>query len=183
MYDIHNQIKTGVFTYMKSIIANNEITAKSVRLVTGDSSDVVAISIARQKAFDEGLDLVQVNDSQVPVVKIVDLNKYKYELKQAEKASQKKQRQNVVAVKEIQFAFGTQDNDLNVKAKAASKFLDEGKHVRIVMKTVGRGPTNPDLVQKNLEVMNKFVARFSDIEFVQKIEHQGRNVTCILKQK
>lgn len=168
---------------MKSIIANNEITAKSVRLVTEGSSDVVAISIARQKANEAGLDLVQVNTDSVPVVKIVDLNKYKYDLKQSEKAAQKKQRQNVITVKEIQFTFGTQENDLSVKAKNAAKFLEEGKHVRIVMKAVGRGNTNPDLVQKNIAAMNNFVARLGDVDFVQKVENQGRNVTCTVKVK
>lgn len=168
---------------MKSIIANNDITAKSVRLVTGETSEVVAISIARSAAWNAGLDLVVVSEGNVPVVKVVDLNKYQYDLKQAEKASQKKQRQNVVSVKEIQFSFGTQENDLTVKAKSASKFLDEGKQVRVVMKAVGRGPSTPDMIRKNLEVMNKFVARFGDVDYVQKVEHQGRNVTCILKAK
>lgn len=168
---------------MKSIIANKEITAKTVRLVTGDSSEVVAISVARSAAWNAGLDLVVVSEGNVPVVKIVDLNKYKYELKQSEKAAQKKQRQNVVQVKEIQFAFGTQEHDLSVKAKNAVKFLEEGKQVRIVMKAVGRGNTNPEMVQRNLDTMKAFVSRLGETEFVQKVESQGRNVVCTVKAK
>ena len=71
---------------MKSIIANNEITATSVRLVTEGSSEVLAIDKALAKARNEGLDLIQVTEHDVPVVKIADLNKFKYEQKQAEKA-------------------------------------------------------------------------------------------------
>ena len=73
---------------MKSIIANNEITAKTVRLVTEGTSEVMAISKALTLAENQGLDLVVIGTGDEPVVKITDLNKYKYELKQAEKASE-----------------------------------------------------------------------------------------------
>lgn len=165
---------------MKEIIANDKITAKTVRLVLDSSSDVVAISTARQEAERAGLDMVVVSAGDVPVVKLVDLNKYKFELKQAEKASQKKQRQNVVSTKEIQFTFGTQDNDLIVKAKSATKFLSEGKNVHIVMKTVGRGNT-PAIIKQNIDAMNAFVQRLGDVDFVQKVDYQGKKVTCTVK--
>lgn len=169
---------------MKAIIANKEITAKSVRLVHGESSVVMAIDKAREKASSLGLDLIQVTDHDVPVVKIVDLNKYKYDLKQSEKASQKKQRQNVIQTKEIQFSAGTQDNDLNVKARSASKFLSEGKQVRIVMRVIGRGGMNSEQFTKNQQIVNDFCARLgTEIEFVQKVEAQGKNVTCTIKSK
>lgn len=165
---------------MKEIIANDKIIAKSVRLVVDGSSEVVAIAKARQEAEELGLDLVVVSNGDVPVVKLVELNKYKYELKQSEKASMKKQRQNVISTKEIQFTFGTQDNDLMVKAKAAMKFLSEGKNVYIVMKTVGRGNT-PQLVKQNMDAMNAFVNRLGEIDFIQKIDYQGKKVTCTVK--
>lgn len=168
---------------MKSIIANNEITAKSVRLVTEGSSDVVAIDKALIQARNAGLDLIQVTDHDVPVVKIVDLNKFKYELKQAEKEAHKKQRANVVHTKEIQFTFSTQENDLAVKAKSARKFIDEGKLVRVVMKAVGRGPMNPELFTKNLNAVLSFVERLGEVDFIQKVEVQGKNVTCTVKAK
>ena len=175
---------TGVEkTYMKSIIANKEITAKSVRLVTEGSSDVMAIEKALSKAQYEGLDLIQVTEHDIPVVKIVDLNKFKYELKQSEKSAQKKQRANTVQTKEVQFSFGTQENDLSVKAKGARKFIDEGKQVRIVMKATGRPPLNAELFTKNLNAVQSFVGRLGDIDFVQKVEVQGKNVTCTVKAK
>lgn len=167
---------------MKPIIANNEITAKTVRLVQDGSNEIMAISKARQAAELVGLDLVIVNAGDVPVVKIVDLNKYKYELKQSEKASQKKQRASTTSVKEIQFTCGTQEHDLVVKAKSASKFLSEGKHVLIVMKTAGRG-ISPTMIKQNIDVMTTFVKRLGDVDFVQKVEFQGKKVTCTVKVK
>lgn len=167
---------------MKSTIANDKITAKSVRLVVDGASTVMAIDKALSEAYKVGLDLVQVTETEVPVVKIVDLNKFLYEQKQADKAAQKKQRQNVVQTKEVQFTFGTQENDLSVKAKNASKFIQEGKQVRIVMKQVGRG-NNPELHKQNIAAMQSFVQRLGDVEFVQKVEVQGKNVTCTVKSK
>lgn len=168
---------------MKEIIANTEIKAKSVRLVTDAGSNVVAISEAQNRANAKGLDLVQVNAGDVPVVKIMDLNKYKFETKQAEKEAQRKQRQNVVKVKEIQFSFKTQENDLSVKAKNASKFLSEGNQVRVVMAIEGRIIGNQALLEKNTACLLAFVQRFDEIDFVQKIEVQGKKATCIIKAK
>lgn len=168
---------------MKEIIANTEIKAKSVRLVTDAGSNVVAISEAQNRANAKGLDLVQVNAGDVPVVKIMDLNKYKFEMKQAEKEAQRKQRQNVVKVKEVQFSFKTQENDLSVKAKSASKFLSEGHQVRIVMAVEGRVAGNQAMLDLNKSCLESFAKRFGDVDFVQKIEVQGKKATCVIKAK
>ena len=167
---------------MKSIIANNEITAKTVRLVSEGNSEVMAITKALALAENEGLDLVVIGAGDEPAVKITDLNKFKYELKQAEKASLKKQRQNSVSTKEIQFNFGTHEHDLAIKSKSAVKFLEEGKQVHIVMKTTGRG-TNAAIIQTNIDAMESFVARLGNVVFVQKVEFQGKKVTCTVKVK
>lgn len=167
---------------MKPIIANNDITAKTVRLVSEGASEVVAIAKALELAESLGLDLVVIGAGDIPAVKITDLNKYSYELKQAEKASLKKQRQNTVSTKEIQFNFGTQEHDLSIKAKSAGKFLDEGKQVHIVMKTSGRG-TNPTIIQNNINAMEAFVNRLGEVAYVQKVEFQGKKVTCTVKVK
>jgi len=168
---------------MKDIIANKEIKAKSVRLVTDAGSNVVAISEAQNRANALGLDLVQVNAGDVPVVKITDLNKFKFEQKQADKEAQRKQRQNVIHVKEVQFSFKTQENDLSVKAKSASKFLAEGKQVRVVMAIEGRVIGNQTLLEKNTNCLKQFVDRFGEVDFVQKIEVQGKKATCVIKSK
>ena len=167
---------------MKTIIANEKITAKKVRLVHNDLQEVMAITEALKMAEQEELDLVQVSDQDVPVVKIMDLNKYKFEKKQADKNNKKKQRSTSVQVKEIQFSYNTQENDLNTKFKSASKFISEGKQVRVVMKMIGRNKTQ-EIINRNVEQMDAFLERFSDIDMVQKVTVQGNNVTCIFKSK
>ena len=168
---------------MKSVIANEKITAKNVRVVDEGSSQVMAIAAALNLAYSKEMDLIQVSDQDIPVVKIMDLNKYLYEQKQAEKSNKKKQRETAIQVKEVQIAYNTQDNDLSTKAKSAQKFISEGKHVRIVMKMQGRAHSNPTVVQNNIESMNAFVARLTDTDFVQNIAVQGNNITCTVKSK
>ena len=65
---------------MKQVIANQMIRAREVRLAleNGESS-VITLKEALQKASDKGLDLIQITDAAVPVVKIHDLNKFNYE--------------------------------------------------------------------------------------------------------
>lgn len=168
---------------MKSVIANEQITAKNVRVVDESSSTVMATDVAIELAYRDGMDLIQVSDQEVPVVKIGNLNKYLYDQKQVEKESKKKQRQNATQVKEVQFSFGTQENDLITKSKAAQKFISDGKQVRIVMKIQGRTNSNPSILKNNIDAMNSFVARFSDVDFVQVVSVQGNNITCTIKAK
>ncbi|AFC21763.1 translation initiation factor [Cronobacter phage vB_CsaM_GAP32] len=168
---------------MKSVIANEKITAKNVRVVEEGSSQVMAIAAALNLAYSKEMDLIQVSDQDIPVVKIMDLNKYLYEQKQAEKSNKKKQRETAIQVKEVQIAYNTQDNDLGTKAKSAQKFISEGKHVRIVMKMQGRAHSNPSVIQTNIQKMNEFVARLNETDFVQNIAVQGNNITCTVKAK
>lgn len=169
---------------MKSVIANEKITAKNVRVVEDEgSSKVMAIAAALNLAYSKEMDLIQVSDQEVPVVKIADLSKYLYEQKQADKTNKKKQRETAIQVKEVQIAYNTQDNDLGTKAKSAQKFITEGKHVRIVMKMQGRAHSNPTVIQTNTEKMSAFVARLSETDFVQNIAVQGNNITCTVKSK
>lgn len=168
---------------MKSVIANEKITAKNVRLVQEGSSEVMAINDALNLAYSKEMDLIQVSEQEIPVVKIMDLNKYLYEQKQTEKSNKKKQRESTVQVKEIQFAYSTQENDLSTKAKSAQKFLAEGKQVRVVMKMQGRINSNQAILKQNTERMNDFVSRLTDADFVQNIAVQGNNITCTLKSK
>jgi translation initiation factor IF-3 len=169
---------------MKSVIANEKITAKNVRLVEEDgSSKVMAIAAALSFAYSKELDLIQVSEQDVPVVKVADLNKYLYDQKQTEKNNKKKQRETAVQIKEVQFAYNTHEHDLSTKLKSAQKFIEEGKHVRIVMKMAGRTRANPELVKANTERLKEVVSRINESEFVQQIAVQGNNITCTVKAK
>ena len=69
----------------KKVIMNHDIRAPRVMLIglTGKSAGVVETALALQLANDEGLDLVQVNDGNPPVAKLMDYGKFLYEEQKA----------------------------------------------------------------------------------------------------
>ena len=63
---------------------NNRIIAKSVQVITQDGKNlgIMSTSDALQIASNDGLDLVEINATNVPpIVKIMDYGKFKYEQK------------------------------------------------------------------------------------------------------
>lgn len=166
---------------MKQIIANENITASKVRLVHDGVNEVMDLEDALNFAYSRDLDLVQISETDVPVVKVLDSNKYAYELKQAQKANDKKQRTTATQVKEVQFSSDTQENDLNVKLKKAQEFISSGKQVRLVMKVIGRISSNKDVLQKSISKMNNFVERLDGVDYVQSTSVQGNNIICTVK--
>lgn len=166
---------------MKQIIANENITASQVRLVHDGVNEVMDLEDALNFAYSRDLDLVQISETDVPAVKVLDANKYAYELKQTQKANDKKQRTTATQVKEVQFSTDTQENDLTVKLKKAQEFISSGKQVRLVMKVIGRISSNKDVLQKSISKMNNFVERLNDVDFVQSTSVQGNNIICTVK--
>ncbi len=166
---------------MKQILANENITSSQVRLVHDGVNEVMDLEKALNFAYERELDLVQISDTDVPVVKVLDVNKYSYELKQTQKANDKKQRITATQVKEVQFSTDTQENDLNVKLKKAQEFVSSGKHVRLVMKVIGRVSSNKEVLQKSISKMDSFVKRLNNVDFVQSTAVQGNNIVCTVK--
>ena len=75
-----------------------------------------------RKAIEHGLDLVEVAAAaDPPVCRIMDFDKYRYELSKKQKEAKKKQ--TVVETKEIKFRPKTEEHDLNFKIKQIKKFL------------------------------------------------------------
>lgn len=166
---------------MKEIIANEKITASKVRLVHGAVNEVMDLEKALGYADSSDLDLVQISDTDVPVVKVLDLNKYCYELKQAQKINDKKQRTTATQIKEVQFSTDTQENDLSTKLKKTQEFISSGKQVKLVMKIIGRTNSNKDVLQKGISKMNQFVSRLQNADLLQDASLQGNNIVCIVK--
>lgn len=135
---------------------NNKIRAKEVRLqgTDGEQLGVVSFEEAMRRADEAGIDLVQINGAtNPPICRIVDFGKFKYELAQREKEQKKKNRANVVDVKEIQLRPVTDTNDLNIKAKRAIGFLEDGDKVKVVVRFKGREISHQEMGRK---VMDSF---------------------------
>ena len=117
---------------------NNRIFAKTVQVIsnTGQNLGVMQTSAALQMAMDDGLDLVEINaNGAVPIVKIMDYGKFKYE--QKKRASETKKNQKTIEMKEVWVKPFIEENDLNIKMKKVFEFLGQGNKVKIAVMTRG----------------------------------------------
>ena len=96
--------------------------------MVGDNIEqgVYSIERAMLRADELGLDLVEISPNADPsVCKIVDFQKFLYQLRKKEKEI--KANAVKVVVKEIRFGPQTDEHDYNFKLKHARNFLTEGK--------------------------------------------------------
>src|SRR4051812_27037554 len=119
---------------------NEGIRAKEVRVIgaEGENFGILPIAEAMAKAKEAGLDLIEISpNANPPVAKITDYGKYKYELKKKDKEIKSKSKK-VAETKEAQVKIGTSENDMNIKAKKISEWLQEGHRVKIDLFLWGR---------------------------------------------
>jgi len=102
-------------------------------------------------ARDEELDLVEISpQANPPVCKIMNYQKYLYELKKKQKEIKAKTVK--VSVKEIRLGPNTNEHDFNFKVKHAIGFLQEGNKVKVDVFFKGRTIMYKD--QGELQLLN-----------------------------
>lgn len=114
---------------------NRRITAPSVRLV-GDTIEILPTRVALERAIQAGLDLVEVAAGEIPVCKLMNYSRYKYEEDQKRSENQKKSK--AAPTKEIQIRPGIAEGDYQVKLKNALGFLNNGNPIVLIMQFRGR---------------------------------------------
>jgi translation initiation factor IF-3 len=114
------------------------IKARAVLLIdaSGMNLGVVDTRDAYRMAETAGLDLVQVGDGKngVPVCKIMDHGKWKYEQAKKHKAAKAAQQ----TIKELKIRPNTSDHDMEYRAEQAAEFLDDGDKVKVLVRFKGR---------------------------------------------
>lgn len=118
---------------------NHQIRSNEVRLIgaEGENFGVVSLSEALGKAMDVELDLIEISPNAVPpVCKIADFGKFQYDQKKKQKEIKGKAK--TIEVKSIQVKVGTGENDLLLKAKKASEWLEEGHRIKVELFLPGR---------------------------------------------
>ena len=141
---------------------------------------MVPISRALEIAGDKKLDLVLVApNAEVPVCKIMNYGKYKFE--QAKKEKESKKKQKVVTVKEVRLRPGIETNDLNTKANQAMKFLKKGDKVKVELRFRGRELGHKDIGK---EVMLKFIDIVKEFgEPTKAPAFEGNNMVVMIDPK
>jgi translation initiation factor IF-3 len=161
---------------------NHRIRVPEVRVVAEDGSNlgVMDTGDALRRAQATGLDLVEVNPKAVPpVCKILDFGKYKYEEKKKQREAKRKQ--TVVEVKEIKLRPKTDDHDMNVKIRAARRFLAAGNKVKITVRFRGREITHPEVAQRQIDLVLSELEDLANTE--QRPTMEGRNMAALVGPK
>ena len=171
-----------MFYIKQELPINGQIRAKEVQLISdnGEKLGMVPLARALELAGEKKLDLVLVSpNSQVPVCKIMNYGKYKFEQSKKEKEAKKKQK--VQETKELRITPNIEEHDFGFKAKNARKFLEDGNKVKITVRFRGRELNNTKMGE---DVLNKFIENLADISSVEKSPKlEGKNMFIILATK
>lgn len=160
-------------------ILNERVRFPEVLLIgaTGEQLGKMSSRDAYKIAVEQELDLLCVApNANPPVCKLINYNKYRFE--QQKKARENKKKQHIIEIKEVQLTPQIGGHDLETKAKAARRFLEEGNKVKVGVRFRGRQMTHLDVGE---EVMNKFIETLADVSKVEKAPNmEGRWMNAVL---
>ncbi|MGE5654704.1 MAG: translation initiation factor IF-3 [Bacillota bacterium] len=176
------QLIRGCESINKGLQVNEEIRAKEVRVIseTGEQLGIMNVRDALRLAQERNLDLVNMAPTaKPPVCRIMDYGKHMYEQSKQEREARKKQK--VITIKEIRLTPTIDEHDLQVKIKAAHRFLSDGDKVKATVRFRGREITHANLGKEALGKLAQGVAEVGAVEREARIE--GRNMIMILTSK
>ena len=161
---------------------NGKIGDREIRLIgsQGEQIGVMNSKEALRMAREEELDLVLIApNANPPVCKIIDYGKYRYEMARKEKEAKKKQK--VIEIKEVRLSPNIDENDVNTKAKAARKFLENGDKVKVSLRFRGREMSH---MNQSRHILDDFAEKLSDIAVIDKpAKVEGRSLVMFLSEK
>ncbi len=183
LYNYHI-IKSNIFANSSKLEnkyeKNGQIRSESVRLIdsVGNNVGVTKTADALQMARDLEMDLVVISKGaeNIPVAKIIDWAKFKYEQAKKRKNSKK----NQALTKEWRFGANIEERDMQMKMEQVKKFIEKGGgKVKLTVRYVRRA--QPYQLK---ETMDRILA--SSEEFSEKaseIQREGRNLAIYIKNK
>lgn len=161
---------------------NEQIKANKVQVIDeqGEKRGVMGIHDALDLAYEKKLDLVLVApNAEIPVCKIMNYGKYKFEQSKKEKEAKKKQK--IFEIKEIRITPNIEQHDFEFKLKNAQKFIEDGNKVKITVRFRGR---EMNYLKLGEQVLDKFIEELAEISTVEKKPLlEGKNMFIILAKK
>jgi len=162
---------------------NEEIRYPEVRVIgeDGEQIGILPTKEALERAFELDLDLVEVSEAaKPPVCRIMNYDKYRYELKK--KLQEAKKKQTIVETKEIKFRPKTEEHDLNFKIKKIKKFLGDKNKVKVTMRFRGREIVYAQTI--GLNALNKIADTIrEDCVVLQEPKMEGRQLVMFVGPK
>ena len=147
------------------------IQAEKVRVIdeNGENLGVMYTKEAIEQANELGLNLVEVSpNADPPVVKFLDVGKYRYEAQK--KANLARKSQKTQQIKEIKMRPNIDDHDYDVKMRSVVKFIEEGDKVKMTLRFRGREMAHQELGMNLLKRVQDDVAEIAKIEAYPRLE-------------
>lgn len=147
------------------IVANHRIRFPEVRVLDehGEMVGIMPIRDAMNHAQEAEKDLVLVTgQAKPPVVKIIELAKYKYQLQQKEAESRKKSKSQ--DTKEIHLTPFMGEGDLEYRLKKIIGYLEKGDKVRLSLEFKGRSITKKEF---GFDIVNRVIKETAELAKVE----------------
>ena len=160
--------------------ANSRINSLEVQVISSEGQNLGILSTkeALYLAKQEGLDLIEISpNAKPPVCKIIDMGKYKYDLRK--NANRAKKKQKISELKEIKLRPGTEIHDYNFKIKNARKFLLKKDKVKFTVRFKGREMQHHHLGMELLKRIEEDLKEVGKLELSPKFE--GRQMTMVIQ--
>ena len=161
---------------------NEFINVPKVRVIDdeGENLGVMYTQEAIERAYELGLDLVEVSpNADPPVCKFLDIGKYKYEAQK--KANLARKTQRTQEIKEIKMRPNIDDHDYDTKMKKVHDFIGEGDKVKITLRFRGRELSHQQLGMQLLQRVAENVGEIAKVEAYPRME--GRQMLVVLAPK
>ena len=166
----------------ENVLVNGAIRFSQLRVV-GESGQMGVMSKDQALALAEqqNTDLVVISpNGDPPVAKLLNANKYFYEQKRKAKETAKRQRENQIVIKEMQFRLGIDQHDFETKCKSIIKFLEKNNKVKCLIRYKGRENANK---QVGFDIMNRIVEFIETCDWDTKPSINGNRMIGVLMRK
>jgi len=134
-----------------------------------------ALKLAKEK----GLDLVLIAPSaDPPVARIIDFNKFLYQLEKKEKEAKKGAKKGVV--KDIKLSLFIGPADLERLINKGKEFLEEGYQLRLSLNLKGREISKQKMA---FDLINRFIAGLGEVNVTKPAKLEGRVIRTVVARK
>lgn len=131
-------------------------------------------------AYNQGLDLVEISpNANPPVCKIIEYQKFLYEIKKKQK--EMKAKSTKIVIKEIRLGPQTDEHDFDFKLNHAIKFLKEGNKVKVEVFFKGRTILYKEQGETQLLKFAEALLEYGKPEMLPKLE--GKRMQMIIAPK
>jgi len=160
---------------------NENINSATLRVIDNQNNliGILTKEDALKKAREQELDLVLIApNTNPPVAKIIDFNKFLYQQEKKEKGAKKGVKKGVV--KDIKLSLFIGPADFQRLINKGKEFLTDGHQLRVNLTLKGR-----EIVKKQMafDLINRYITNLGEVNISKPAKLEGRVIRTVLARK